>query len=581
MFNRKYKKGMADAAKAYDAFGKKQEEALKHILEEIRQGKKDMESALKELNGNIDGLYDYLKSKEKAKLYTVYTPFDIKNIGEQEKLFLVGALYRLTMDKSPNENQQNYLRAIQKYLEIKDPPFGTDPMAIENIEDIPTQKAILQAVLEFLSLQDGDSYDETQFQQDFLEAFSVNARSRQEIMNHIELLYTATGAKGLAEKYGYVAEEDLSNEEENTSDVGICFEKFSEDSFEKILIGKVGCRLGDIIETEHFILAQPAYFYDSIWYEDAFDSAICVDKKTGKIDILKKYRCLQNPQKLLRITNVSDTIAIWYNVGTKDGHIGIFDLKNKQYTEIDHGHNMQLLCTQNNYIVYFKESNTGRIPNQLFIYDMISQKTRLVCNPSEEGHFKGMACIDGNNLYVLGWQYSRDILLRVKLDDNLIPEILFSISNFSGSGYCAFMKAQESHLYLLMKGSYGAKLFCIDINDENKELRPAAAAKTLSTQIMKCIVGDTEKIDNADCYDDLIIYTYKNNGRLEAYKWNSEEKICLAENGASAQIMGLGYKFYYNRLGNLVYFETIGAHGLCKVRINAPLQIELVRPQNS
>ena len=113
MFNRKYKKGMADAATAYEAFGKKQEEALQHILEEVRQGKKDMETALKELNGNIDDLYNHLKSKEKAQLYTVYTPFDIKNLGEQEKLFLVGALYRLTIDKAPNENQQNYLRAIQ------------------------------------------------------------------------------------------------------------------------------------------------------------------------------------------------------------------------------------------------------------------------------------------------------------------------------------------------------------------------------------------------------------------------------------------------------------------------------------
>ncbi len=216
MFNRKYKKGMADAAKAYKAFGKKQEEALKHILEEVRQGKRDMQSALKEIDGHIDNIYDYLQSKEKATLYTVYTPFDLKELGEKERLFLVGALFRLTMDKVPNEDQQNYLRAVQKYLEIREPPFGTDPLAIENIEDLPTQKAILQAVLEFLRLQDGDSYDETELQQEFLDAFSVNNKGRQEIMEHIELLYTATGAKGLAEKYGYVPEEEETfNEEKN------------------------------------------------------------------------------------------------------------------------------------------------------------------------------------------------------------------------------------------------------------------------------------------------------------------------------------------------------------------------------
>lgn len=218
MFRGKYKKGMADAAKAYEAFGQKQEDALNYILEEVRQGRKGLEEAVQELNGNLDGLYEHLKSKEKAQLYTVYTPFDIKELGAQEKQFLVGALYRLTMDKTPNENQQNYLRAIQKYLDIKEPPFGVDPMAIENIEDIPTQKAILQVVLEFLRLQDGESYDETELQQTFLDSFSVNTKGRQVILDHVELLYVATGAKGLAEKYGYVPEpEDDAGSSDTTT----------------------------------------------------------------------------------------------------------------------------------------------------------------------------------------------------------------------------------------------------------------------------------------------------------------------------------------------------------------------------
>jgi len=213
MFNKKYKKGMADAAKAYEAFGQKQADAIKHILEEVRQGKRDLESVVRELNGNIDGLYNYIDSKEKAHLYSLYTPFDIIELDKNNRLFLVGVLYRLTADKTPNENQQNYIRAVQRYLEIKEPPFGIDPMYIETIEDIPTQKAILQTVLEYLYLQDGDSYDETEYQQEFLDAFSVNTKGRKEIMDHIDLLYTATGAKGLAEKYGYVPEEETFGEE--------------------------------------------------------------------------------------------------------------------------------------------------------------------------------------------------------------------------------------------------------------------------------------------------------------------------------------------------------------------------------
>lgn len=173
MFNKKYKKGMADAAKAYEAFGKKQEKAIEAVLQELRQGNIDISTAIQSLKGNIDNLYSYLESKEKAELYTVYTPFDIKELDKNERLFLVGALLRLTQDKDPTETQQNYLRSIQKYLEIKEPPFGIDLTAIENIENMLHQKAIYQVVLEYLILQDGDSYDETELQQEFLDSFMI------------------------------------------------------------------------------------------------------------------------------------------------------------------------------------------------------------------------------------------------------------------------------------------------------------------------------------------------------------------------------------------------------------------------
>lgn len=255
MFNRKYKKGMADAAKAYQDFGKKQEEALTYILEEVRQGNKTMEEAIKDLGGHLDGLYDHLKSQEKAKLYTVYTPFDIKALGEKERLFLLGALLRLTVDKTPNENQQNYIRAIQHYLDVKEPPFGVDPMAIENIEDLPSQKAILQTVLEYLRLQDGDSYDETELQQEFLDSFSVSGKARNEIVNHVELLYGATGAQGLAEKYGFVPEEEY---EEVTVDEAIPAKKIDcDDSWNYVELSED--QIADIFDTALFAHSSHRY----------------------------------------------------------------------------------------------------------------------------------------------------------------------------------------------------------------------------------------------------------------------------------------------------------------------------------
>ena len=212
MFNKKYKKGMKDAAKAYEAFGEKQEKALEVILEELRSGNIDIKTAIDNLDGNINSLYEYLNSQELAKLYTVYTPFDIKHLKDNEKLFLGGALLKLTMDRTPTDAQQIYLNAVLKYLSLKEPPFGVDLFAIENIEEINAQKAIYQTVLEYLILQDGNHYDETEVQQDFLDSFCLNLRSRETIAKHVEILYSSIGSTGLSEKYN-VADPEIAIKE--------------------------------------------------------------------------------------------------------------------------------------------------------------------------------------------------------------------------------------------------------------------------------------------------------------------------------------------------------------------------------
>lgn len=218
MVNKKYKKGVQDASDAYAAFGKKQSEALEHILGEIRNGNCTLEEAVKklgEIGGNVDNLYKYLRGKEKAQLYTVYTPLDIANLDKEEKLFLVGVLFRLTIDKLPTEAQQKFIRSVQRYLDIKEPPFGVDISAIEEIESMNAQKAIYQVVLEYLMLQDGDSFDETEIQHTLLESFNLNNKNRQTIEEHVKLLYIATGADGFVEKYGFVDDEE--DFEDNTN----------------------------------------------------------------------------------------------------------------------------------------------------------------------------------------------------------------------------------------------------------------------------------------------------------------------------------------------------------------------------
>lgn len=552
MFNRKYKKGMADAAKAYEAFGKKQEEALQHILEEVRQGKKDMETALKELNGNIDSLYNHLKSREKAQLYTVYTPFDIKNLGEQEKLFLVGALYRLTMDKAPNENQQNYLRAIQKYLEIKDPPFGTDPMAIENIEDIPTQKAILQAVLEFLSLQDGDNYyDETELQQNFLDAFSVNARGRQEIMDHIELLYTATGAKGLAEKYGYVPEEELGDEDEKEADslVKPDFIELKEEFADKIMKGN-DYNVNLCVETEHYCFVLPTTLKS-------------LDKRDGSMLNFQQLP-KDSYDAVQRVEYLPDTVAVEFT-DSDIHHIGLLDLSSEHYSEIDQGKDLSLLCCGGKYIIYGACNQ-----RDIFIYDLGLKNIREVMRPEEESNCDGFnmaAGIANGSLYLT--TYSKDNLYRVSLDDNLQPVYLQKI-NVSYTPQELVIDG-EDFLYILSRGGiFGSRtrLIKVDLRTQNSEI----------------VFGDDDGL-NSMCrihmYDDFIAYRANSNGELWGVTVRTGERKRISTSSECANFAMMlafqGCKLNnFPRIGNWIYFQKKGDSKISRVNIHTPSHITIL-----
>lgn len=598
MFNKKYKKGMADAAKAYEAFGKKQEDALKHILEEVRQGKRDLESVLRELNGNIDGLYDYIDSKEKAHLYSVYTPFDIINLNKNDRLFLVGVLCRLTVDKAPNENQQNYIRAVQKYLDVKEPPFGIDPMYIETIEDIPTQKAILQTVLEYLCLQDGDSYDETEYQQEFLDAFSVNAKGRKEIMDHIDLLYTATGAKGLAEKYGYVPEEEEGDTQgadvKNASQRD--FVDLADDIKDKIAACQYGRLIQSAIETEHFILAQP----DTTFGPVAYKNTICVNKVSGEVEELSNCQCVNRPQKILKLETEPDTIITWYEPEIREAHIGIFNLETKQYTEIDSGHCMELLCSKDHYIVYFQETTRGSAPNKLFIFDTLTSKTRIVGDPPKDAYYGNLADISNGNLYFTGWSNSSDILYKVPLEGNLIPEIICRIGSFTNFKSVA-MKMKGTILFLLEENSRNlflsrGDLAKLDVKDESENeeasserfdpFNPFASYKWLHKNLppylqQTCVVGDGKHISAMAIYDDLLLYGDKDSGCIETFIWDTEEKSCLVQGGAYCINYGFDDTAAFVRLGNWIYFrkreDEIWSSETYKVNLDAPLQVEKVK----
>lgn len=205
MFGNKkmYKKGLADAMQAYADFGQKQEDAIAAIRAEVRNGTEKLEDALSGLGDEINGIYDHLDAKEKAALYHLNTPFDIKQLDESEQQLLLVVLVQLANDEgsSITEYQQTYIHGVQRYLNIASPQTSLDDLSVVgDIDSGVAQKAILQTVLEFFYLQDGDEL--TDSQEEFLENFSVNKKQAQAIEASVSRLFNATGAKGLAEKYG-------------------------------------------------------------------------------------------------------------------------------------------------------------------------------------------------------------------------------------------------------------------------------------------------------------------------------------------------------------------------------------------
>ena len=156
MFGNKkmYKKGLADAMQAYEGFSEKQKAALEQMRREVDNGNKKLEDALAGLGDELNGIYQYLNAKEKAALYHLNTPLDIKKLELEEQQLLVAVLYQLAEDEDMrlNDNQRNYIRSVQRYLGITNPQTSADLSVVGDIDSLDVQKAFLQVVLEFFYL---------------------------------------------------------------------------------------------------------------------------------------------------------------------------------------------------------------------------------------------------------------------------------------------------------------------------------------------------------------------------------------------------------------------------------------------
>lgn len=304
MFGRKkmYKKGLEDAMRAYEAFGRKQEAALAKIREEVRQGNVKMEEALLKLGDDLNGIYDYLTSKEKAALYHLSTPMDIKELDDQDKHLLMAVLYQLAEDEGISaitDEQRNYIRAVQRYLEVTNPDTHADLDVVADIDSLEVQKTFYQVTLEFFYLQDGDEL--TDEQEAFQNNFSINKKQSDLIDLRVSRLYNAMGAQGLAEKYGYVPEEESTCSSVHSDWCNV------PDSTVHKMLEIAGTTSLIVIETENYLFFVREYKAKNNLIELNY-----IEKSSGKASsaMIEWTDSWPYPENFMAFSGVPDTIIV-------------------------------------------------------------------------------------------------------------------------------------------------------------------------------------------------------------------------------------------------------------------------------
>lgn len=214
---RSYKRGAVDTMRAFQDFISKQENASKYVADEIRS----VADKVSKLGESYECLIDHISQKEKEVIYKFSIPDDIRELDEFNKNLLMGILYLLGNEKDPTIEQQIYLNGIQRYMGIKNVVNDIDVSVLGTINDLNIHKILFRIVLEYLVLQKGKAYDETEFQKYILDMFSVNDIFKKETIDSIEITIKVLGLKGFSEKFGKLEDferMDAEQERKTTAD---------------------------------------------------------------------------------------------------------------------------------------------------------------------------------------------------------------------------------------------------------------------------------------------------------------------------------------------------------------------------
>lgn len=369
MPRKSFEAGMEAGAKPFEEKFQKQADAFEKVGARL-------DSRLDEISGVMDVMMDDLSAQERKRVYDLNTVVDISELDDTEKEYLCSILYALAnLNTQLTQLQKDYLRSLKSYLKIVNVQSEVSLESIENIDNITTQKAIMQTIMEFLFLEYGN-HDYMDDYEDVFDCFSVNRKGVREIQDCIDTMYDTVGLDGIAEHYGSTkkvtivqnstlskAELDLRQTAENAFvhfDIKTAFPLFNllatqGDGRSCYFLGKIykngyqnvvspnqdqskryieqGVETGDLL----CILESASYSEDSqSVYSETFDAILSL-AEGGDVVAMYELACLFNC-KYEQVLDKSKA-EYWYKFAADAGfwaaHLGLGRLyyQNKKYSE--------------------------------------------------------------------------------------------------------------------------------------------------------------------------------------------------------------------------------------------------------
>lgn len=215
MTTKDFKKGVNEASQSFENKFIDQEKRVLNQVDNLSDKIDDVSNVMDEIIDIAEEQDRKINGAEKRRLYNVEEKTDIGLLEEYERKLLCGLIVA-TSNKfgKLNEKQQKFITSVFQYINIIEPDVNVTFEAVENIDNINIQKAILRVLMELMFLKNNNFNFMDNFEE-VLQYFSINKKGISEIKEYIQKIYDIVGVQGLCEKYGYVEEiEEDSNDAE-------------------------------------------------------------------------------------------------------------------------------------------------------------------------------------------------------------------------------------------------------------------------------------------------------------------------------------------------------------------------------